>query len=127
MKNAAFPNPFMNYKETGATVELGGTEKIGERDAYLLIFKPKTGAPVRQYVDAASYLPVRVVVKLDVPQVGELEQTTDLLDYREVDGYKVPFQVKSISRVQTSIINITKVEHNITIDQTLFAKPAAGQ
>lgn len=127
MKNGAFPNPFLSYKELGATVELGGKEKIGERDAYLLIFKPKSGSTVRQYIDAASYLPIKVVVKLDIPQIGELEQSTELLDYRDVDGFKVPFQVKSTSRVQTSTVNITKVEHNTKIDEALFSKPAANK
>src|SRR6185295_3743669 len=42
MKNGSFPTPFMNYKQLGATVELGGKEKVGERDAYLLIYKPKS-------------------------------------------------------------------------------------
>ena len=123
MKNNVFPTPFLNYKEMGATVELGGKEKIGGRDAYLLIFKPKTGATVRQFVDAESYLPVRVVVKIDLPQVGELEQTTDLSDFHEVDGVKVPFAVEASSAVQHSTIKITKVEHNSKIDESLFSKP----
>src|SRR5215831_8066709 len=33
MKNSSFPNALLNYKETGSTVELGGKEKAGERDA----------------------------------------------------------------------------------------------
>ena len=127
MKNGGFPSPLMNYKELGARVELGGKEKIGEREAYLLIFTPKSGSVAREYIDAATYLVVRAVVTLDIPQIGELEQTTDLLDYRDVDGFKVPFQVKSSSRVQNSTVTITKVEHNPQIDQALFSKPAANK
>jgi hypothetical protein len=127
MKNGVFPSPLLNYKELGAVVELGGKEKIGARDAYLLIFKPRTGSVVRQYVDADSYLVIKAVIKLDVPPVGELEQTTELLDYRDVDGIKVPFQVKSTSRAQSSIINITTVEHNRQVDEALFSKPATSK
>jgi hypothetical protein len=127
LKNGAFPSPLLIYRELGATVELGGKEKIGTREAYVLIFKPKGGSVVRQYVDAESYLLVKVVVKLDVPPIGEFEQTTELLDYRDVDGVKVPFQAKSTSSVQSSIVNITKVEHNTRIDETLFSKPAADK
>ena len=126
MKNNVFPTPFLNYKELGATVELGGKEKIGDRDVYLLIFKPKTGATVRQFIDAESYLPVRVLVKIDLPQVGEVEQTTDLSDFRDVDGVKVPFAVTASSAVQHSTITITKVEHNTKIDESLFSKPPGG-
>ncbi|HLG57052.1 MAG TPA: hypothetical protein VI485_17055 [Vicinamibacterales bacterium] len=124
MRNSAFPSPFINYKELGATVELSGKEKVGDRDAYLLIVKPKTGPAMRQYLDADSYLPVRVVMTLNIPPVGEMEQTTDLLDWRDVDGIKVPFQIRTSSNVQTLSIDVTKVEHNKAIDQSLFSKPA---
>src|SRR5262249_20589442 len=63
MKNGSFPNPFLNYKEMGATIDLGGKEKVGERDAYLLISKPKAGTASRIYIDAESYLPVKTTVK----------------------------------------------------------------
>jgi hypothetical protein len=127
MKNGMFPTPFLNYKEQGATVELGGKEKVGERDAYLLIFRPKSGSVARQYIDAESYLPVKLVVKVDVPQIGELEQVTELSDFRAVDGVKIPFSVKATSSVQSFTIALTKVEHNTKIDETLFSKPAAGK
>jgi outer membrane lipoprotein-sorting protein len=125
MRNGGFPNPLLNYKEAGATVELGGKEKVGERDAYLLIFKPKTGPVVRQYIDAESYLAIKTMVKVNVPQIGgDLEQTTELSDYRDVDGVKIAFQIRSTSSIQTFSVNVTKVEHNIQIDPALFSKPA---
>jgi hypothetical protein len=125
MRNGSFPNPLLNYKQMGTTVQLGGKAKVGERDAYLVIFEPASGSVVREYIDAESYLPVRVVVKMDVPQLGrEIEQTTDLLDYREVDGVKLPFVLKATSPVQNYTISVAKVEHNIRVDETLFSKPA---
>ena len=127
MKNGAFPNPFLNYKERGVTVELAGKEKVGEREAYVLIFKPRSGSVGRQFIDAESYLPVKVVAKIDIPQVGEVEQTTEFFDYRDVDGIKIPFTVKATSPVQRFTITITKVEHNVKIDETLFTKPAADK
>jgi len=45
MKNASFPNPLLTYKEAGMTVELGGKEKVGEREAYVLVVKPKPAQP----------------------------------------------------------------------------------
>ena len=125
MKNGSFPSPLLNYKERGATMELAGKEKVGERDTYVLIFKPRIGSVVRQYLDAESYLPLKVMVKVEAPQVGEFEQTTELLDYRTVDGLKIPFLIRSTSSVQNSTIAITKVEHNVRIDDTLFSKPGA--
>jgi hypothetical protein len=123
MKSGSFPSPFLGYKERGASVELKGKEKIGERETYLLVYTPKDGAVVRQYVDAQSYLPVRMVTAVDVPGMGLLDQTSELSDLRDVDGVKVPFVIKSTSAAQSFTIGITKVEHNLPVDEKLFVKP----
>jgi hypothetical protein len=123
MKSSAFPTAYLDYKDRGATVELKGKEKVGEKDAYLLVFTPKDGAVVRQYIDAVSYLPLRMVTTVDVPGMGALDQTSELLDQRDVDGVKVPFVVKSSSAAQSFTINVTKVEHNVKVDPSLFVKP----
>ena len=125
LRNGSFPHPLLNYKEMGATARLAGKEKIGERDAYSLSLEPPSGSVVHLYIDAETYLPVKVMVTADVPQLGrELEQTVEFLDYREVDGVKLPFQLKATSAVQNYTINVTKVEHNVRIDEALFSKPA---
>jgi len=123
MRNAAFPSPLLNYKERGATLELMGKEKVSDRDAYVLNLKPKAGPAARTFIDAESYLPLRVVTKLDVPQFGEVEQTAEFSDYRAVDGVKIPFAVRATSAVQNSTVAISKVEHNTKLDETMFSKP----
>jgi zinc protease len=125
MKNGSFPTPFLNHKTMGGTVELAGKEKAGERDAFVLIVKRQSGPPLRAYIDAESYLPIKTVVKINVPQLGrEIEQTSEFSDYREVDGVKIPFEVRNVSSVQTLVVKITKVEHNVHLDESLFSKPA---
>jgi hypothetical protein len=91
----------------------------------VLIFEPTSGSVIRQWVDAESYLPLKIVMKMDVPQLGqELEQTIEFQDYRDVDGLKLPFRLVATSSVQNYTITITKVEHNLPIDPALFSKPA---
>jgi len=127
MKNAQFPSPLLNYKGMGTTVELAGKEKVGDRDAYVLIGKPKAGPVIRYYIDAETYLPIRSVMKILVPQLGtEVEQTQETSDFREVDGVKVPFRIKTTSSLQTILVTITQVEQNKQIDQSLFSKPDAN-
>ena len=124
LRNGAFPHPFLNYKDMGATVSLSGKQTVGEREAHVVIFDPASGSAVRHYIDAETYLPLRMVVNIDVPQLGqEVEQTTDFLDYREIDGIKLPFRAKATSSVQNFTVVVTKVEHNVRIDETLFSKP----
>jgi hypothetical protein len=124
IRNGSFPNPYVNYKKLGATLRLIGKEKVGDRDAYALTFDFPSGPLVRHFIDAETYLPIRVIVKVDIPQLGrEVEQTNDLLDYRQVGDIKVPFQIRSSSAVQDFTITLTKVEHNVKIDDALFTKP----
>jgi len=128
LRNGSFPNPLMNYKQLGATATVSGKEKVGDRDAYVLVLEPVSGSVVRHYIDAESYLLVKVVVKVNVPQIGgEVEQTTNFLDYRDVDGVKLPFQANATSAVQNYSIHLTKVEHNVQIDDSLFSKPAGDK
>ena len=123
MKASSFPSPWLNYKERGATVELGAKEKVGDRDAYVLTYTPKVGSAVRMYLDAQTYLPLRSVVKVNV-RGQDVEQTSDFSDYRDVDGLKLPFQIKNSAPMQTYTITFTKIEHNIKVDESLFSKPA---
>jgi hypothetical protein len=124
MLNANFPTPLLKYKEAGAKVELAGKEKVGARDAYVLQFTPKAGSVSKQFYDAETYVLLRVIMKVDFPELGEIEQTTDLSDYREADGVKVPFSVTVVNPAQTVTITLAKVEHNKPIDEAMFSRPA---
>jgi predicted thioesterase len=124
MRNSGFPHPFLTYKGLGIAAKLQGKEKVGDREAYVIVFEPAQGSAVRQYVDAATFMPVRFVIKAMVPQLGtEVEQTTDLSDYRDVDGIKVPFKMSASSPVQSMTVVLSKVEHNGAVDEKQFAKP----
>jgi hypothetical protein len=125
MRSTIFPTPLLGYKEAGARVELLGPEKAGDRDAYVLRFTPKTGPASRMFVDAANSMLLKTVITLNVPQLGtDLEQTVEFSDYRDVDGVKLPFRIRSVNQVQSLTITLTKVEHNTPIDESMFKKPA---
>ena len=121
---AAFPNPFLTYKQAGTSLTLRGKEKVGDRDAYVLLVEPKSGSTIRVYIDAETFLSVKAISTAEAPQIGQFEQTTELLDYRDVDGVKVPFLIKSTSTAQSFSIAVTRIEHNVKVDPSIFAKPA---
>lgn len=123
MRNSGFPHVFLSYKALGITAKLQGKEKVGERDAHVLVFEPTSGSTIRQFIDAESLLPIRFVMKVTVPQMGELEQTTELTDYREVDGIKLPHKLIASSSMQSYTVEISKVEHNGPVDEKVFVKP----
>ncbi len=97
---------------------------MGTRDAFVILYTPKAGTPVKQYYDAENYMLLRSVAKMNVPQLGgEVEQTTDVSDYRDVDGIKLPFKTNVVSSMQTISITLTKIEHNKPLDDAMFSKP----
>lgn len=122
MKANAFPHPFLNYKTQGASVQLSGKEKILDKDAFVLVFQPPSGPPIKQYVDAATFMPLRTVIKATVPQFGEVEQNADPSDFRDLDGVKVPYKLQIQSSVQGLTMTFTKIEQNVTVDEKLFVK-----
>ena len=125
LRNGAFPTPFLNYKDRGVQVALAGKEKLNDRDMYVLTFTPSTGPVSRVWIDAETLLPAQSVQTVDSPETGPVEQTTAFSDYRDVDGVKVPYKLTSTSSVQSFVVTVTKIEHNVKIDPALFVKPAA--
>ena len=124
MRNAGFPHAFLTYKEMGITAKLQGKETLGGGEAYVVELAPAKGSVVRHYIDAKTLLPVRTVTSITIPQMNaDVEQTTELLDYREIDGMKIPFQVASSSSVQNFVLDLTKIAHNVPVDEKLFVKP----
>src|SRR5688572_3510113 len=124
MRNAGFPHAFLAYKELGFTATLQGKEKVGTGEAYVVVLEPKSGSTVRQFVDVETMLPVRFVMRVNVPELNaDIEQTTDLAGYREVDGVKLPFKLTSSSSAQSFTVELSKVEHNVSVDEKLFSKP----
>jgi hypothetical protein len=124
LRNNSFPHPFLNYKDMGVAAKLVGKEKVGDRDAFVIVFDPTSGSEIRQFIDAETYMPVKMMSKVDIPQLGqEIEQTTEFLDYKDVDGIKLPFRIKASSSIQSITITTSKVEHNVAVDETMFSKP----
>ena len=124
-RNAIFPSPFLDYKERGTKIELTGKEKVGDTDAYLLLVTPAKGPTSRLWMDATTYLPVKTTTTVETAEVGTVEQTILLSDFRQVDGLTVPFKVVGSSAIQTFTVVVTKVEHNVNVDPARFAKPAS--
>lgn len=123
MKANGFPHPFLDYKAQGISVKLNPKEKIGDRDAFVLQFETAAGSVIRQFVDAETYLPAQTVLKVNLPQMGEMEQTGRPSDYRDVDGVKVPFKLQVATSMNGFTITISKIENNVAVDEKLFVRP----
>jgi hypothetical protein len=123
MKSNSFPHSFLNYKANGVAVKLTGKEKVGERDAFVLTFEPAAGSAIRQFVDAQSYLPVKTVIRANIPPVGDIEQTAIASDFRDVDGVKVPYKIEVTSPATGFTMTFSKIANNVAVDEKSFVKP----
>jgi outer membrane lipoprotein-sorting protein len=123
LRNNLFPTPLLTYKTVGATLELLPAEKLNGKDVVVLRFTPKAGSATKLHFDAETYLLVRTVATVNIPQAGgDIEQTGDFSDYRAVDGVKVPFAVTNSSPLQAFTIKFVKIEHNVALDDAIFVK-----
>jgi hypothetical protein len=125
MLNASFPSPFLTLKEAGAKVEVPGRDTIDGTPVLVMVYTPVSGPASKLLLDAETYLPVRQVVRLSVPEAGgEVEQTTDMADYRDVNGVKQAFAITVTAPGQIVKITLSKVEFNTPIDDAMFSRPA---
>jgi hypothetical protein len=124
MLNASFPSPLLHYKEAGAAVTMIGNAKVGDRPVFVLQFTPKAGPSSKNYFDAETYLLLRNVTTLVVPEAGgPMEQTSEFSNYKDTGGLKLPFGVTQINTAQTMTVTLTSIEINAPVDDTMFARP----
>ena len=124
MLNASFPSPLLNYKAAGATIELLGKDKVGDRAVFVVQYTPKAGPASKNYFDAETYLLLRNVATIDMPELGgPVEQTSEFGDYRDAGGMTLPYRVTVINAAQTVSLSLAKVELNAAVDDAMFARP----
>jgi len=91
----------------------------------VLLHTPKAGSAVKEYIRRRDVSAAATVSTVSAPEVGgEMEQTSDLSDYRDVGGVKVPFSISTVNPAQAITITLTSVEHNKPIDEATFSRPA---
>ncbi len=106
-------------------ITLKGTEKVGQRESYVVEADPGDGSLRRMYLDVETGLLVRNDTELDTATQGRMKIEVYFDDYKEVDGVKVPFTVRQVNPNISWVIKATEVRHNVPVDDAKFAKPSA--
>lgn len=116
--------PLVDYVAKGTKVELEGIEKLENRDAYKLKLTLKGGEVQRVWVDAQTFLEVKIEGtprRLD----GKYHPVAVYLrDYRAVNGLMLPFLLETaVDGVkQTEKIQIESVKVGPRLDDSIFAE-----
>lgn len=117
----------IDYAANGSKVDLEGVEKVEGNDAYKLKVTLKTGQVEHVWVDAQSFLDVKVTG----PQRRMDGKMRDVVvyqrDFRTVQGVKVPFLLETaVDGYRDTHKNVLEsVVVNPNLDDSLFAKPQA--
>lgn len=98
------------------------TTELGDKDVELVQGFGPDALVVSLYFDKKTDLLVRMVRYSNTP-VGRVPTQIDYADYREVDGIKFPFQYTFSWLDGRDAFKINKVEVNVPIDPSKFAKP----
>jgi outer membrane lipoprotein-sorting protein len=119
--------PLVDYASKGTKVALESVEPVEGHDAYKLKLTMKNGDVQHVWIDAQSFLDVKMEAS---PRRMDGKMHTVWVyqrDFRPVDGVTVPFVLETAVEgyPNTHKIHIEKVAVNPKLDDSLFAKPGA--
>ena len=112
----------VRLKNNFAKVTLAGTSQIGYREVYVLDLQPSVGSVERLYLDAKTYLPVRLNT---ARKLGTVTTPVEIYydDWQAVDGIQYPFSISQRFQKLTLSFTIKEIRHNIPLDASLFEPP----
>lgn len=99
-----------------------GKEQVGGKDAFVLVGSSADGSTETMFVDAASYLLLKVTAKAETPE-GKMDASTILSDYQTIDGLKLPFNINIESAAGSMTMKVKSIKNNVDAPDALFAKP----
>ena len=111
-----------DLRKTLRNPKLAGQEKVGNRNAFVITAQTTAGVPIKVYIDAQRYLPLRMDMEAATPQ-GKLNIATFLEDYRRVDGIMYPFTTRQSTAGIEAVVKTERIRHNVPIDDAIFRKP----
>src|SRR6266581_6824494 len=114
----------LHIKQLFNEVKTAGTEKIGDRESYVVAGINSGEIAAKFFFDKESGYLLRILRYTKSP-LGRNPTEIDYSDFRTLDGLKVPFQ-ETIARPNSHLtVQIEHAEFNVPVDETKFARPAA--
>lgn len=125
-ENADLDGQLWNYKEKGSQLSLDGTADVNGMECFVLKLDKKNGQTDYYYIDTDDYL-IRELRTSRTMNGTPMEIEAFMTDYRDVDGYKMPFKTEQRAGGQTFMtLQFDKVEPNVELDDSIFSKPSGN-
>lgn len=127
LEDSDFDGPLVNYQQKGNKIEFVGMEPVEGTDAFKLKVTLASGDVRYYFMDTDYYVPIKIETKRMI-RGAEREYETSLGDYKEVNGWYMPFSVESNVKGNSNRAKVTyqKIEANVPMDDARFRMPAAA-
>jgi len=125
IEDADFDGPLVNYRQKGNKVEYAGREPVEGTDTFKLKVTLKNGDTRYYYMDTDYYVPIKIESTL-VVRGAERTYESSLGDYKEVNGWYLPFSIETNVKGSPNRQKYTyeKIEANVAIADGRFHKPS---
>ncbi len=115
-----------HLKQMFSELRTRGSEKIGDRDAYIVVGQRDGKPPIRLYFDQQTGLLLRLV-RFGETGLGWLPTQIDYADYRDANGVKIPYRWTLARPSGRFTIQVSDLKQNVPVDDAKFVKPAPPQ
>ena len=124
---ADLEGPLVDYAAKGFRVELVGERELDLGEAQVLRVTKPSGEIEDHFLDAESFLPVRIEVRRTL-QGKELVAETTLDDYEEAGGVMWPHTIESgiKGQAERQTLTIETIEIDPALDDARFRMPATA-
>jgi hypothetical protein len=113
-----------HLKAMFSDMQTRGTEKVGDRDAYVVVGHRQGQPPIELYFDEQNGLLLRLL-RFGETALGRIPTQIDYADYRETNGVKIPYRWTLARPSGRFTIELTDVKQNVPVDDAKFVHPPA--
>lgn len=118
------PEGMIPWRQRFTSAKWMPPRKLFDIWCYTVVVTPKVGLPITFFIDSGTLMTMRI--DTDVETNGaRRHMVTWLMDYRDVGGVKFAFRSRGFVDGVELIMSIEKLDLNVPVDESTFAKPAA--
>jgi hypothetical protein len=127
IEDSDLDGPLINHQQKGIKVEYIGTDEVEGTDTFKLKVTMANGDVRFYYMDTDYFVPIKIDTKRMI-RGAEREFETILGDYKEVNGWYLPFSIESGVKGSQfkSKVTYEKIEANVALEDARFHQPAAA-
>jgi len=127
IEDSDLDGPLVNYAKKGNKVESLGTETVEGSEAYKIKVTTPAGDVRTYFIDTTSYVPIKIETRRMI-RGAERNYETILGDYKEVNGWYLPFSIENGVKGNPNRQKTTysKIEANVPMASALFVRPGSG-